>query len=150
MYLTAHIVRDSAGNEAMNSFRHWHGSNFAWPVDASTLPDTNPGQLDENAMSIGLRPGGNRVRAYLDVLAPDNTSMEELDEALSTLLGDLSQRHNPTVFSVGRVTVRFGVEIALEERRHHTFEELHKEVRRLARLPRSMRKVSKRTNRPKL
>jgi hypothetical protein len=100
--------------------------------------------LDEGAMSIGLRPGGNRVRAYLDVLAPDNTSIAEVDEALSTLLADLGQRHNPTVFSVGHVTVRFGVEIALEERRHQTFEELGREVRRLARLPHSTRKSRKR------
>jgi hypothetical protein len=95
-------------------------------------------------MSIGLRPGGNRVRAYLDVVAPDNTSTTEIETTLSTLLGDLGQRHNPTVFTVGRVTVRFGVEIGLEERRHQTFEELRREIGRLARLPRSTRKSRKR------
>lgn len=71
-----------------------------------------------------LPPGGNQVRAYLDVLAPDRTSRAEIEQALAAFSRDLRERRNPTVFNHGVVTIRFGVEPALEGLRAQQLEML--------------------------
>jgi hypothetical protein len=55
----------------------------------------------------------SHVRAYLDVLAPDDTDRDEIDRALREFTRDLGERRNPTVFTLGSVTIRFGVELGL-------------------------------------
>jgi hypothetical protein len=112
VYLTAHLVRSRDGEEGINAFLHLHGTGFAWPADPTALADSNPGKIELRRTS--LPPGGNDVRAYLDVLAPDGTPKREFDEALAALASDLDERRNPTVFRHGRVVIRFGVELALE------------------------------------
>lgn len=112
MYLTAHLVRSRDGEEGINAFLHLHGNGFPWPQEPATLPDTNPGKTVRHQTSIP--PGGNGVRAYLDILAPDGTSKEQLERALIELGRDLNERRNPTVFRHGAVVVRFGVELGLE------------------------------------
>ena len=136
MYLTAHRVRSATQAEGINSFRHWHGAEFAWPDDASALPETEPGVLDPAAARIAIRPGGNRVRAYLDVLAPDDTPPAAIEQALADLERDLAQRVNPTVFTSGRTTIRLGVELALEPQRELHFQQLAGEIRRLLQIHR--------------
>lgn len=117
MYVTAHAVVDRDGREGLNAFRHYHGDEFVWPSDASTLPDVTPGKLDPSATRTEIRPGGNAVRAYLDVVAPDGTPNVRLFDALDALATDLDERRNPTVFELGKVTIRFGVQISLERER---------------------------------
>jgi hypothetical protein len=111
MYVTAHLVRSKEDEEGINAFLHLHGREFPWPDDASRLADSEPGKTVRSR--IDLRPGGNRVRAYLDVLAPDETDRSELDRALTELSRDLGERKNPTVFTQGAATIRFGVELGL-------------------------------------
>jgi hypothetical protein len=53
------------------------------------------------------------VKAYLDVLAPDKTTREQLEAAIAALARDLGERVNPTVFVHGDVTIRFGVQVGL-------------------------------------
>lgn len=69
---------------------------------------------------IAVPPGGNRVRSYLDVLAPDDISPGEVDLALTGLwldlvadeLGPAGRRlPNPVVIQRGRVVLRFGVDL---------------------------------------
>jgi hypothetical protein len=112
MYLTAHLVRSGDGEEGINAFLHLHGTGFAWPREVVGLPDTNPGKVVRRQTSIP--PGGNSVRAYLDILAPDGTSKKELEQALAALSLDLIERRNPTVFHHDMVVIRFGVELGLE------------------------------------
>ena len=112
MYVTAHLVRSSTRAEGINSFLHRHGANFVWPDDAAVLADDQPGKLVKS--NVGLAPGFNNVRAYLDVLAPDGTARSEIEAALAALAHDLDERRNPTIFVHGRVTIRFGVELSLE------------------------------------
>lgn len=111
MYATAHLVRRE-GVEGINAFLHEHGAGNPWPTDASTFPETNPGRIVLRRTDIP--PGGNSVRAYLDVLAPDATPLEEIRGALRAVAEDLGERRNPTVFRHGVVTIRFGVEGGLE------------------------------------
>jgi len=109
MYVTAHLVRSSDGDEGINAFLHLHGADFAWPADAATLADTTPGK--DVCRRIDLQPGNNLVQAYLDVLAPDGTPRDELDRAIAALARNLGECRNPTVFVFGGVTIRFGVEL---------------------------------------
>ena len=67
MYTTAHRVQRGE-SEGINRFLHLHGEDFCWPKDASSLPEAAPGE--EKRAEVELLPGGNRVRSYLDVLAP--------------------------------------------------------------------------------
>jgi len=87
-------------------------------------------------MVVAIRPGGNQVRTYLDLLAPDSTTPDEIDDALNALMKDLDQRKNPTLFELGDITMRFGVELALEDVKFAQFNELASQIRALARLPR--------------
>lgn len=115
MYVTAHLVRSSAGDEGINAFVHVHGVQFPWPDDAASLAETDPGKIVYRR--VDLPPGGNQVRAYLDVLAPDDSARDAIEGALARLAGDLEERRNPTVFTQGKVTIRFGVELGLERLR---------------------------------
>jgi hypothetical protein len=129
MYITAHLVKSTDQREGINAFLHVHGTSFAWPDDASSLPETTPG---ETALHhTDLPPGGNQVRAYLDILAPDRTPRGEIAQALTALAQDLRERRNPTVFRHGVVTIRFGVELGLEGLRTQQLEMLTHSAMRL-------------------
>jgi hypothetical protein len=122
MYITAHLVKSGDQREGINAFLHVHGASFAWPEDASSLPETTPGRTVLHRTD--LPPGGNQVRAYLDILAPDRTRRIEVEQALMVFARDLPERRNPTVFHQGIVTIRFGVELALEGLRSQQLEML--------------------------
>ncbi len=123
MYVTAHLVRSRNGEEGINAFLHLHGADFAWPADAAALADTAPGKVVRS--QIHLQPGFNLVQAYLDVLAPDGTSREELDRAIASFARNLRGCQNPTVFVLGDVTIRFGVELRRDRMREQDLATLH-------------------------
>jgi hypothetical protein len=129
MYVTAHLVRSREGEEGINAFLHVHGSQFQWPDDAAPLADTTPGKIVHRR--IDIPPGGNQVRAYLDVLASDETERDEIERALAEFTRDLGERRNPTVFTHGTVTIRFGVELGLERLRAQQLDMLAPVVLRL-------------------
>ncbi|MSP61261.1 MAG: hypothetical protein EXR72_13130 [Myxococcales bacterium] len=114
MYVTAHRVGAPMGDEGVNSFLHLHGAQFVWPDDPASLPERNPGALEERRTEVP--PGGNRVIAYLDVLAPDGTGRAEIDAALADLGAALDGKANPTWCEHGKVTIRFGVEPGIEKK----------------------------------
>jgi hypothetical protein len=122
MYLTSHLVRSRSGDEGINGFLHHHGSDVAWPSDAAGLPESRPGRIVRSR--VDLPPGANQIRAYLDVLAPDGTPRAQLEQAVAALASDLHERRNPTVFTLGPVTIRFGVELGLERIREHQLDML--------------------------
>jgi hypothetical protein len=122
MYLTTHLVRSRLGDEGINAFLHHHGGDVAWPADAAGLPESRPGRIVRSR--VDLPPGANHVRAYLDVLAPDGTPRAQLEQAVAALGADLHERRNPTVFTRGPVTIRFGVEPGLERIRDHQLDML--------------------------
>jgi hypothetical protein len=122
MYATAHRVSTPGGDTGINAFLHKHGRAFEWPTDPSDLPEIEPGVALWNNGPAVAAPGG-RVHSYLDVLAPDDASAEELDQALTGLWLHLVAEEvgtegiqgalpNPLVYRRGRVVVRFGVEHA--------------------------------------
>jgi hypothetical protein len=116
MYATAHRVsRDERSD--INAFLYLHGRDFSWPADASALPEEDPGTLSEERQVCPIPPGANPVHSYLDVLAPDETRYEVLLAALQAFRRDVAERRNPTIFTTGAVTIRFGVQLGLEPRR---------------------------------
>lgn len=122
MYLTAHLIKAGDQREGINAFLHVHGASLAWPDDASSLPETAPGRTVLHRTD--LPPGGNQVRAYLDILAPDRTPRADIEQTLEAFSQDLRERRNPTVFRHGIVTIRFGVEQVLEGLRAQQLEML--------------------------
>jgi hypothetical protein len=139
MYATAHRVLSARnGREGVNAFLHAHGAEFPWPRDAVHLPETNPGHLEDEI--IAVKPGGNRVRAYLDVLAPDAVPSELLFRVLDQLSQELDRLDNPVVFCRGDVTIRFGVETGLLPRRAEQLNELVGTLKPLLDVRTSLRK----------
>jgi hypothetical protein len=125
MYATAHRVRAPDGREAIHAFLHRHGS-APWPADVVGWPESNPGELIDHVTELPL--GGNAVRTYLDVLAPDALEHDAISQVLKELHAQLWERPNPTVVRRRDVTVRFGVEPALEAQREQAYRELSEAI----------------------
>jgi hypothetical protein len=70
MYLTAqHVVAPATRREGVNAFFYRHMGQ-AWELlSPPDVPQGNPGILQASAISVA--PAGNRVRSYLDIVAPD-------------------------------------------------------------------------------
>lgn len=133
MYATAHRVSNARGETGINAFLHKHGSAAPWPADPWLLPERTPGALVGD--QVAVRPGGNNVHAYLDIIAPDDTTPAEVDVALTGLWLELAAEEagptspsgplpNPLVYRRGRVFLRFGVEDRAVSTRASEFSEL--------------------------
>lgn len=140
MYATAHRVRSALGEEGINVFLHRHGGDMPWPADPWTLPETQPGEIVLKTEAIP--PGGNQVRSYLDVIAPDNSSPDALEAALTSLWlqlvadeaavgSPLGRLPNPIVFRSGPIVLRFSVEPGVEEGRALEMAALHGAIGRV-------------------
>lgn len=117
MYLAIQLVRRGE-EEGINAFLHKHPPDLKWPKspeDIAALADVNPGKIVQQRTD--LKPGGNAVRAYLDVLAPEDTAVEDIEKVIQTLRRKLAEQKNPTIFSKSVVALRFGVELSLERLR---------------------------------
>lgn len=113
MYLTAHRVVSPAGDqEGVNAFRYTHG-NYIWsgPPPAQFRPDADPGALVNQVVVV--RPPGNRVRSFLDLVAPENVEAQELRTAAQAIMRGEVPTTFPAEWTYGRVWARFGVDRAL-------------------------------------
>jgi len=84
MYLAAQHVRSArTGDQGINSYIYGHGPYFwlGWPP---FMPEDNPGTLYDQYLEV-MPPGGNRILAYLDILAPD-ASARRVQPAFDTLM----------------------------------------------------------------
>jgi hypothetical protein len=73
MYVTAHRVRTRL-LEGINAYLYAHGGSI-W--QAPPEPEIEPGEL-VNSMLTVAQVGGNEVRSFLDMVAPDGTWWSEL------------------------------------------------------------------------
>lgn len=144
MYASALRVVHPHLGERVNTFLHRHGAAFPWPSEAWGLPETEPGQL----FSVGsdnVPAGGNRVRVYMDVLAPDGTNNDTINVALTgmwlELVADEATAElgvhipNPAVYIREPVTIRFGVDPSLLPGRAVEFSELMQAVQAMLDVP---------------
>lgn len=109
MILTAQHVRASTGAEGINASCRLHGlREWADPPSGDLAGDLAAGELVNQAIS--LPPGGNDVRSYLDVIAPDETPTQEIRNAVVLFVDRSRGRTLPWTETIGRCTFRFGVE----------------------------------------
>jgi hypothetical protein len=111
MYLTSHhVVSPASGEEGVNAFLYLHGAR-PWTAPAPELPEQNPGTL--TAQSISVSPPGNRVRSYLDIVAPDDARWDELRVGLMAFVGTQQRSPLPWTGESGRCHFRLSMELGL-------------------------------------
>jgi hypothetical protein len=125
MYLTAQHVRAPVSDaEGVNAFFYLHGTDAWDELAAAGIPDRNPGTLA--AQSITLPPPGNRVRSYLDIVAPDETPWSEIHQAFVVFVSRSQRQPLPWVGAVGRFHFRIGVELSLVGRLQQEIADLYR------------------------
>ena len=113
MYICAQRVErpgESSGEQGINAYYYLHGSS-SWQghPPRQFLPESNPGVLADSLLEL-MPPGGNRVRSYIDIVAPDGTPLNHIVPA-ATSHGVISSF--PVEWVQGNVWCRLGVERAL-------------------------------------
>jgi hypothetical protein len=112
MYLTAHrVVRPSTGEEGINAFFYLHGALVWDGLPPEGIPDREPGELTNE--HVELQPPGNRVRSYVDIVAPDETPWTEVRPAFVAFVTKAQASPLPWEGVVGRCYFRVGLEQAL-------------------------------------
>jgi len=114
MYLTAHRVYNKTENkDGINAFRHVHddGSMKDTEWDSADVVDLvseeRPGRLVDKKNE--LQPvGGNLVRSYLDIVAPDGTQPKDIHNALDQFEKVIQGATLPIVRKFNGVSIRFG------------------------------------------
>ena len=119
MYLTAQRVRAPAtGEEGINAFFYQHGP-YVWEgFPPAGIPDANPGVLIHSVLEL-RRQGGNRVRSYLDVVAPDETPWNEIRRSFISFVSESQLNPLPWVGVRGRCFFRIGMESGLAQGWQH-------------------------------
>lgn len=112
MYLAAQRVSSSTGQEGINSFFYTHGP-YVWVGDPppEVLPENNPGELV--AQRLEVPPPGNRVRSYLDLVAPEDRSNAWLLGVLRRLAQNAEQHPLPWNVVFDGCLCRFHLERSL-------------------------------------
>lgn len=80
MYITAQrVLAASSQEEGINAFLHKH--SISWTgTPPKGIPEQDPGALVDRHVEIP--PGGNRVRSYLDIIAPETIAWSSVREQL--------------------------------------------------------------------
>jgi hypothetical protein len=109
MYLVAQrVLRPQTGEEGINAFHYVHGGgDWVFPPD----PEDDPGELINSNVLIPV--GGNRVRSYLDVVAPDAAPWGEVRRGVSVFVLDHFDGPMPWVGRTGRLRFRLAMEDSL-------------------------------------
>ena len=108
MVLTAQRVRSTSGREGINAFCSLHGGCVWDGPPPGGIPEQNPGERANQHVTVP--PGGNRVRSYLDIIAPDETPTREVLASLGPFVAAAREQGLPWAATVGRCTFRFGVD----------------------------------------
>lgn len=122
MLLTAQRVQNLAGLEGINAFCNLHGPYIWFGEPPAGIPDVIPGMRVNEIVRIA--PGGNRVRSYLDIVAPDETPTAEILAAVRRFVAVVRAGPLPWAATVGRCTFRFGLDLGLEQQWAAEFQQL--------------------------
>ena len=110
MYVTAqHVLAPASQREGVNAFLYLHGDI---PWGEPPAPEDDPGELHSKLVSVD--PPGNRVRSFLDIVAPDTMSPTRIRESFAQFLEASQGAPLPWSMRIGHCLIRFGVEGALE------------------------------------
>jgi hypothetical protein len=125
MYLTAHhVLSPTTLAEGINSFLYLHGPNTWHGLPPAGIPETNPGALV--AKQIVVPPPGNRVRSYLDVVAPDEALWAETRESFIRFMAQAQRQPLPWTGMEGCCLFRVGLELQLAEHWQHEIAMLYR------------------------
>jgi hypothetical protein len=93
----------------VNAFLFEHGSGTMWagPPPGDFMPENNPGRLVRELIEI--RPAGNEVHSYLDIVSPDAISRDHLEYILRTVPEQVPNIGLPMSFVTVPVLVRFNL-----------------------------------------
>jgi len=112
MYVTAQrVVSPTTSADGINSFIYLHGPYTWHGLPPSGIPEANPGSLV--AKQIAVPPPGNRVRSYLDIVAPDETPWAEIRESFFGFVAQAQCQALPWMGLDGRCLFRVGLEMGL-------------------------------------
>jgi hypothetical protein len=136
MYITAQRVKSRTDQIGINAFVHLHGEGDAagidWEnIDISYISEQATGSLVSE--HIKVTPGGNQVLSYLDVACPDDTPMEEMEQAVFYAKEALKTSIRPLARRFGQIVVRFGAIFGLEDAEGLEYDELARRLLELAR-----------------
>jgi hypothetical protein len=110
MRLTAQRVASPEGKEGINAFCYLHGPQ-TWLDEPPAEVINNPGHLAHSHVEV--LPPGNRVRSYLDVLAPDHVPSDKIARDVIDAVALLLNRSLPLQIHSGDTTFTFNAELRL-------------------------------------
>lgn len=111
MYLAAQHVVSPGGSAGINAFHYQHGPRVWQGLPPPGIPDLDPGTLVNQ--SVVVEPPGNRVRSYLDVIAPDGTPTAEIRQAFIGFLSEAQSSPLPWAGVSGPCLFRISMERTL-------------------------------------
>jgi hypothetical protein len=131
MYLAAlHVVHPQTNAEGINAFHYAHGQQD-WVIPPN--PDEQPGTLVNSQVSVA--PGSNRVRSYLDIVAPDGATWSEIRQELLRFILDNEEAPMPWSDRIGRCLFRLGMESALARDWTHEARVLYEAAKAVRAIP---------------
>jgi len=146
IYLTAqHVVSSPKQKVGINAF--FYRSTSALPRGSSGVVDLRAvlasprGELAND--DVEVKPGGNRVRSYLDIVASDAGDTTEIEDTISVVKAAVLDQSPPTIVETDVVGMQFGCERDLD-----AAGELDQLVERALRLLRSGKPAPWRSLRP--
>ena len=116
MYITAQRVISEEGQQGINTFYYLHRPNKqpkpATFSDVLSVDEGNTGKLIKDQVEV--KPGGNRVKSYLDIVAPDTMDAKSIIAALEKFKKEINQsRMGPIISLANRIGLRFSAEIEM-------------------------------------
>jgi hypothetical protein len=127
MYLTAQrVVQLQTAREGVNAYHYAHRARGWDAAPPDTLPEADPGVLVAEKLEIA--PAGNRVRSYLDVVAPDDAPWPEVRAAFLSFVSEAASTPLPWHGLAGRCLFRVGIEAGLSDQWAREVAELYQAV----------------------
>ena len=125
MYLTVHRVVSRQAERGINGALYKHGTDRrdpAWnPPDLEDITSRNLGT--QIMYRADIKPGGNAVECFLDVVFPDDFSELELEKVLSEFRKSIHSAR--TTLTFGSVAIDFAVNIGERAKIHENFDQLY-------------------------
>ena len=112
MRLTAQRVVSPKGQEGINAFCYLHGP-YHWLGEPPPEIMNDPGHRTNSHVEVP--PPGNRVRSYLDIIAPDHVPSDKIARDVVDAVSLLSARPLPIKIHSGDTTFIFNAELRLAE-----------------------------------
>jgi hypothetical protein len=120
MYITAMWLRSPRKERGVNVYVHWHESGL--PTNRWEIAN-NPGSDARDLRRTELRPGGNGVEAYVDIVLEDEEDTHErVVQALAQMAGSIDTdtsnlvNHEFNIEDDHRVGVRFSINNLMADR----------------------------------